>query len=628
MASDSPYSPASSAEDSLFTNDSESSDGSASSEHSEQHVSPVRSSTMPSGLTSTTSFEPLVDDDLDDEVQILTAVEAAAEVAAAAKKALTEPTRKRKRLLIETRPEPTECSICCEDCTLIGRHRLVALKCGHLFGKKCIERWIKEKHLCPNCHAFVCRTDIRLLFTDHVTVMDTSHLEAMTLKYQAEKVKNTNLAMEMATLRLELQLKINETNQLYTKLKTLKASVEKSPGVPESNTIDAKELIVLSQDPCEETRNEFETQRPLRRPVNVLTSQESPTSESTSSIVAVRQYKSLCVLPLVHARVFNIARSCQFVCVGDTIVPGSHGILLFSCQDLTRQPVRVPIHSSDVRDICIHSTEQFVLTVAFDGTIALTSLHDQNVACQIQLPSRVRQGWSCSLSEVDPYAMYCGFQDGRVVKFDSRKPRHGEQGIVQTFLLPTRQPVHSIRLFQTMDGQEGLAAATFRDLSVWQKVSHVATDGMQPFAHVKPSDSACYSLASNQLYPSQMVVSARSIPTKHSVFDLWCLGVHRLAPRVEFAGHQASSVLSRSAMWSEADGTSIVASWSQDVEKVTLWNPATHGEIKGPEPELSSVANAAMPVVDIQHAVAMNNWNSGTALYGTMTARQLCIYSR
>lgn len=40
------------------------------------------------------------------------------------------------------KPQPTECSICYDPCAISGRHRLAALKCGHLFGKKCIDRWV------------------------------------------------------------------------------------------------------------------------------------------------------------------------------------------------------------------------------------------------------------------------------------------------------------------------------------------------------------------------------------------------------------------------------------------------------------------------------------------------------
>jgi hypothetical protein len=45
-------------------------------------------------------------------------------------------------ILPSTVPEPstdaeqTECSICMESWTISGPHRIVSIKCGHLFGKK------------------------------------------------------------------------------------------------------------------------------------------------------------------------------------------------------------------------------------------------------------------------------------------------------------------------------------------------------------------------------------------------------------------------------------------------------------------------------------------------------------
>lgn len=65
----------------------------------------------------------------------------------------TKPPRKRlrrggdapKAAPVVTKAEPTECTICYDSCTISGRHRLVSLKCGHLFGKKCVERWVQVR---------------------------------------------------------------------------------------------------------------------------------------------------------------------------------------------------------------------------------------------------------------------------------------------------------------------------------------------------------------------------------------------------------------------------------------------------------------------------------------------------
>lgn len=67
----------------------------------------------------------------------------------------SKPPRKRMRsdadtlkaFPVVTKPEPTECTICYDSCTISGRHRLVSLKCGHLFGKKCVERWVQVRSL-------------------------------------------------------------------------------------------------------------------------------------------------------------------------------------------------------------------------------------------------------------------------------------------------------------------------------------------------------------------------------------------------------------------------------------------------------------------------------------------------
>ncbi|ETM50708.1 hypothetical protein L914_05324 [Phytophthora nicotianae] len=584
------------------------------------------------------SFQPIAAaENDDDEVQILSAAEAAAEVAAAARRALEDPnaSRKRKRPVVETKPEPTECTICCEDCTIVGRHRLVALKCGHLFGRKCIERWISEKQTCPNCSAIVRRTDICLLFSDHVAVVDNAGLQEMTTKFEEEKKKSTKLEKEVAGLKKQLQARAKETTRLNAELIKFKKAIADMQCKAAQERLSSSVAFSRSGLALPPGVAGGSAVSPSRQAAGQVTmspavSHPHPPSElgNSSFAAAIRKYKPIFGVPLLGARVFSIARSCRFLCVGDKIAQDSYGILMLSSQDPTLG-VRLPVHSSDVRDISIHSSEKFVLTVAFDGKLAMTSLQDKKVALQIVLPSGRRQGWSCTFSDSDPYAMYCGFQDGSVAKYDYRKPSAGDQGIVKSFALPQRQPVHSIKLFKTPEGTEGLVAATFRGLSVWRNVADAnagdGSVGAAPFSQV-PSDQACFSLASNQLHSNQVVVSSRSSPMKHSVFDLRTVGLGRLSPRMEVVGHKAPSVLSRSAMWSEVDGSSMVASWSHDVEGVTMWNVATQQEVSGPKPTFLNVASAAMPVVDIQHAVAQNSWSSGAALFGTMTARQLCVY--
>ena len=48
------------------------------------------------------------------------------------------------------------CTICFEPWSNSGEHRIAALRCGHLFGKACIERWLRgREQRCPQCNAKV-----------------------------------------------------------------------------------------------------------------------------------------------------------------------------------------------------------------------------------------------------------------------------------------------------------------------------------------------------------------------------------------------------------------------------------------------------------------------------------------
>ncbi len=50
-------------------------------------------------------------------------------------------------------PPATDCIVCMEPYEDEGDHVPVCLKCGHHFGKSCIERWLSNNRQCPTCKA-------------------------------------------------------------------------------------------------------------------------------------------------------------------------------------------------------------------------------------------------------------------------------------------------------------------------------------------------------------------------------------------------------------------------------------------------------------------------------------------
>ncbi|XP_016976537.1 E3 ubiquitin-protein ligase RFWD3-like [Drosophila rhopaloa] len=60
--------------------------------------------------------------------------------------------------------EDINCSICLSPWESEGGHRLVSLRCGHLFGNKCIRTVLRQSHRCPICNKWAHHADVRKIY--------------------------------------------------------------------------------------------------------------------------------------------------------------------------------------------------------------------------------------------------------------------------------------------------------------------------------------------------------------------------------------------------------------------------------------------------------------------------------
>jgi hypothetical protein len=106
-----------------------------------------------------------------------------------------------------------ECSICMEVFSAAGKHRVVSLRCGHVFGRSCITSWIESKSNagCPMCKAKVRKQDLRNLYTSQVTVVDDAGKE--------------ELVQELHTTKRELNALALRYDMLLSKYEALKKTV-------------------------------------------------------------------------------------------------------------------------------------------------------------------------------------------------------------------------------------------------------------------------------------------------------------------------------------------------------------------------------------------------------------------
>ena len=75
------------------------------------------------------------------------------------------------------------CPICLDSWSGSGNHRIVSLKCGHLFGQVCVEKWLTQNPKCPQCNGAAKKFDIRPIYATGITVVDNSELDSAVKLY-------------------------------------------------------------------------------------------------------------------------------------------------------------------------------------------------------------------------------------------------------------------------------------------------------------------------------------------------------------------------------------------------------------------------------------------------------------
>ncbi|KAL7734026.1 hypothetical protein ACLKA6_011712 [Drosophila palustris] len=128
------------------------------------------------------------------------------------------------------------CPICLESWEMSGDHRLVSLKCGHLFGESCIRRWLTESQrqsavkVCPQCKTKAANRDIRCLYAKRLRAIDRTEEHGMRRDLEAERRRSQSLTTELATVKMALSMTANKLNALQLDYDRLRQVVRSGGG--------------------------------------------------------------------------------------------------------------------------------------------------------------------------------------------------------------------------------------------------------------------------------------------------------------------------------------------------------------------------------------------------------------
>ncbi|KAM6429997.1 E3 ubiquitin-protein ligase RFWD3 [Liasis olivaceus] len=335
------------------------------------------------------------------------------------------------------------CAICFEEWTNAGEHRLAALRCGHLFGYSCIERWLKgQVGKCPQCNKKAKRTDIVVLYARTLKALDTTEQENMKSSLEKEQVLRRKAELESAQSRLQLQVMTEECSKLRQQVQELKALLVRHKA--------------SSSQPSSSARSCFP---------GCLSSSQGQHKYHFERAFLVSQVGNCRVMAYCDPL------SCLVVSQPSpqsTLLPG-YGIKMMSAVNL-KSSQYVPIHSKQIRGLAFSNrADGLLLSASLDHTLRLTSLTTNTV---VQTYNASRPIWCCCWCLDDTNYVYAGLANGSILVYDLRDTSSHVQELVPQ---KSRCPVVSLSYLPRMASASlpygGLVSGTLEGACFWEQKS-------------------------------------------------------------------------------------------------------------------------------------------------------------
>ncbi|XP_072242612.1 E3 ubiquitin-protein ligase rfwd3.S [Leuresthes tenuis] len=492
--------------------------------------------------------------------------------------------------------EGDTCAICFEAWTTAGEHRLSALRCGHLFGHTCIQRWLKAQGSaakCPQCNKKAKRTDIVLLYAPKLRALDNSEQESLKKSLEQEQSLRRKAELESAQYKLKLQVVTNKYGQAQQELQELKALMAQTgrSSVPSSSLSTS---LLLSQS---------------QRADGSKTAQYS-----FSKAVLVSQAGGCRVLSYCEPLSCLLASQPS---PHSTLVPGC-GVKKVSVVNMKASQY-VPIHSKQIRGLSFNrQNDSLLLSAALDNTIKLTSLLTNTV---VQTYNAGKPVWSCCWCLDNSNYVYAGLSNGSVLIYDTRDTSTHIQELEP---LRSRCPVASLcyvpRAASSSFPCGGLIAGSLEGGCFWEQVNETT---YRP--HVLPLENGCTDIQVETESRHCLVTyrPGRSNPSLRCVLmalnrtpqqDSTQLPSCSCSPVQTFSAGSSCKLLTKNAVFRNPDGSGMLVCAGDEASNSTMvWN-AGSGSLLQKLP-------ADLPVLDI-NPFSVN----GEHFLASLTEKMLKLY--
>lgn len=262
------------------------------------------------------------------------------------------------------------CPICLEPWENSGDHRLVALKCGHLFGSRCVEKWLRGSPLksrsCPTCKTKATLRDLRHIYARKLITPDTTQITEL-------KQQMLNLQAEKNKIELELEKSKIAHRACLLELDVLRGTLMKNQNVKEPARRQWRFSLEKNLQVCREGG---------------------------------------CRVLTYNCRTYELYVSQKSV---NNLFPG-YGIRKVSCLDYKLGQF-VHLHPKPIRDITYSQPRDLLLSVGLDSTARIVERGIPSITINTGMPL-----WSCSWDYLRTNEFYVGGVGGVIHQYDFRNP--------------------------------------------------------------------------------------------------------------------------------------------------------------------------------------------------------------
>jgi len=311
----------------------------------------------------------------------------------------------------------TCCPICFEPWTNSGEHRIASLKCGHFFGRSCIERWLRSSgDDCPNCNEKAHKRDVRLHYVARLKAVDTAEKDRAVGDLEKVKCQLRTLELEHTTAKVTNAMQREEIDKLRRQLRQI---------CPDPNR------LALLED-CSQPST------------SGLGAAAGGASSSFTKLHYVKR------LDLIKADPDHRERYCRIMAYNEThgmlavsqpsftaLAPG-YGVRRLNILDL-RVEKFICLHKEPIRDLAFNPVcQDQLLSVSQDKSARLTNISSCG---EIQRYMLSAEAWSCCWHLDQPTAFFVGTKRSQILMFDTRDASTSEPRTILEFPVTERRPI-------------------------------------------------------------------------------------------------------------------------------------------------------------------------------------------